>query len=219
MRSQPMIRTCGSRFMADSVTASRRALRRRVLLLGSLVTLITSACDPASATGTRPTPGVPRGGILRVVMPAYNGSELTFPTPKADALDPQVKTWLDSAELFRCCLLRTLFSYSGRPARDGGAELRPDLAIGMPEVSADALTWTFRIRPRVRYAPPIDREIVAADFVRTMQREARLPNTQAEVYSGHRGIRPVPEWQDEHHLRPGDARPAHAEGSFEPGGW
>ena len=169
--------------MADSVTASRRALRRRVLLLGSLVTLITSACDPASATGTRPTPGVPRGGILRVVMPAYNGSELTFPTPKADALDPQVKTWLDSAELFRCCLLRTLFSYSGRPARDGGAELRPDLAIGMPEVSADALTWTFRIRPGVRYAPPIDREIVAADFVRTMQREARLPNTQADIYS------------------------------------
>jgi ABC-type transport system substrate-binding protein len=121
--------------------------------------------------------------MLRVVMPAWNGSELTFPTPKADALDPQVGTWFDSAELFRCCLLRTLFSYSGRPARDGGAEIHPDLAVGMPETSANALTWTFRIRPGVRYAPPIDREIVAADFVRAMQREARIPNGQAWVYS------------------------------------
>jgi ABC-type transport system substrate-binding protein len=116
-------------------------------------------------------------------MPTYNGSELTFPTPRADALDPQLGTWLDSAELFRCCLLRTLFSYTGRPARDGGAELHPDLALGMPSVSADALTWTFRIRPGIKYAPPIEREIVAADFVRALQREARIPNGEARAYS------------------------------------
>jgi ABC-type transport system substrate-binding protein len=53
----------------------------------------------------------------------------------------------------------------------------------MPDVSADALTWTFRIRPRVKYAPPIEREIVAGDFVRAMQREARVPNGQTWVYS------------------------------------
>ncbi|HET9847620.1 MAG TPA: ABC transporter substrate-binding protein [Candidatus Dormibacteraeota bacterium] len=117
-------------------------------------------------------------------MPTWRGvSELDSPIPREDALDPQVNTWLDSAELFRCCLLRTLYSYTGRPARDGGAELRPDLAVGMPEVSADGLNWTFRIRTGVKYAPPIGREIVAADFVRSMQREARIPNGQAWLYS------------------------------------
>jgi ABC-type transport system substrate-binding protein len=155
----------------------------RAALLAGLLAVVTSACDPAPATGSRPTPNPHRGGVLTVVMPSWNGSELTFPTPKEDGLDPQVNTWLDSAELFRCCLLRTLFSYTGRPAQDGGAELHPDLALEMPDVSADSLTWTFRIRPGIKYAPPIDREILAADFVRAMQREARVPNGQAWVYS------------------------------------
>ncbi len=67
-----------------------------------------------------------------------------------------------SFELFRCCLLRTLMSYNGQPTSEGGAELRPDLADGLPEVSPDGLTWTFRLKPGIRYAPPFaDREIVA----------------------------------------------------------
>ncbi len=117
-------------------------------------------------------------------MPTWHGSELLDPLPRADVLDPQVQTWLDSDELFRCCLLRTIFSYAGRPARDGGAELHPDLALKLPEVSADGLTWTFRIRPGIKYAPPMQgTEISSADFVRALQREAHVPNGQAWVYS------------------------------------
>src|SRR5258708_2489264 len=117
-------------------------------------------------------------------MPPGHGSELLDPLPRADVLDPQVQTWLDSDELFRCCLLRTIFSYAGRPARDGGAELHPDLALKLPEVCADGLTWTFRIRPGIKYAPPMQgTEISSADFVRALQREAHVPNGQAWVYS------------------------------------
>jgi len=160
-----------------------RGLRHNTWVLIGLLTIVASACDPSSAVGSPSSSGVPHGGILRVAMPSWTGSHLTFPTPKADALDPQINTWFDSAELFRCCLLRTLYSYAGRPARDGGAQLHPDLAVGMPEVSPDSLSWTFRIRPGVRYALPIGQEIVAADFVRAMQREARIPNGQTWVYS------------------------------------
>jgi peptide/nickel transport system substrate-binding protein len=86
-------------------------------------------------------------------------------------LDPQVAYEPTSWELFRCCLLRTLMSFNGQPTSQGGAELRPDLAAGMPEVSPDGLTWTFRIKTGIRYAPPYDdREIVAADFVRALER-------------------------------------------------
>ena len=157
--------------------------RRTALVFCGLLTIVTSACTPTSA-GDLAGSSSPSGGILRVAMPTWHGSELLDPTPRADVLDPQVQTWLDSDELFRCCLLRTLYSYEGRPARDGGAALHPDLALKLPEVSTDGLTWTFRIRPGIKYAPPMQgTEITTADFVRALQREARVTNGQAWVYS------------------------------------
>jgi peptide/nickel transport system substrate-binding protein len=73
--------------------------------------------------------------------------------------------------VYQCCLLRTLLSHTGRPVAQGGAELRPDLASGEPEVSVDGLTWTFRIRRGLRYAPPLqDTEIVAQDVIRSVER-------------------------------------------------
>jgi peptide/nickel transport system substrate-binding protein len=80
----------------------------------------------------------------------------------------------DVYEVFRCCVGRTLLSYSGLPTRLGGADLRPDLATQFPDVSADGLTWTFHIRTGLHYAPPLQRvEITAADFVRTIERGER----------------------------------------------
>ena len=49
-------------------------------------------------------------------------------------LDPQRYYWGSAWELFRCCLLRTLYSYNGKPTEEGVPELRPDLAVG-PAVS------------------------------------------------------------------------------------
>jgi peptide/nickel transport system substrate-binding protein len=114
------------------------------------------------------------GGTLRVglVNLADNEAEQTSPDGQAHyALDPQAEYWSATWELFRCCLLRTLLSYNGTPTAEGGAELRPDLATELPTVSADGLTWTFRLRPGLRYAPPYDEtEIVAADVIRAVER-------------------------------------------------
>jgi ABC-type transport system substrate-binding protein len=179
MELPPMATSCGCSRMAGREAARRRPgrIRRRALLLTSLLTVVATACTTVSAGGGPSTnSGIPRGGVLRVAMPAWNGSWLGQPTPTAGVLDPQFGQGADAAELFRCCLLRTLYSSTGRPARDGGAELYPDLAVGRPEVSADGLTWTFRIRRGITYAPPMQRtEITAADFIRAFQREARIP--------------------------------------------
>ncbi len=89
-------------------------------------------------------------------------------------LDPHWRSYYSLA-LTRCCVHRTLYSYNGRPTDEGGAELRPDLATGIPEVSSDGLRWTFRLRRGLRYAPPFEEtEIVAADLVRALEREARV---------------------------------------------
>jgi peptide/nickel transport system substrate-binding protein len=98
-------------------------------------------------------------------------------------LDPQAEYDLSAWELFRCCLVRTLLGYSGRPTQEGGAELRPDLAADLPTVSADGLTWTFRLKPGLRYAPPYEgTEIVAADVIRAVERTLRpVPTAYGEA--------------------------------------
>jgi peptide/nickel transport system substrate-binding protein len=161
---------------------------KRLAALAPLVLLVAAACggqqaaqEPAPAPPTARQETVaqedahPRGGTLRAALanPNFDMREAYIPPDGAAdyTLDPHVTLDPTSWELFRCCLLRTLMSYNGRPTSEGGAELRPDLADGMPEVSPDGLTWTFRLKPGIRYAPPYaDREIVAADFVRALER-------------------------------------------------
>lgn len=133
----------------------------RLLLAGALV---LAAC---TQNGGRTTPpAVEPGGVLRVGM-IYDPPAL---------LDPQREYGLPGPwELFHCCLLRTLLSYDGRSGENGGSTLHPDLATSMPNVSADGLTWTFTLRTGIKYAPPLqDTEIQAQDFVRALERTARL---------------------------------------------
>src|SRR5438552_2800152 len=125
-----------------------------------------------------------RGGTLRVVMPAWAGSELANPDGPPASLDPQINGTLDSGQLFRCCLVRTLVSHIGHSYRDGGADLQPDVAAALPEVSSDGLVWTFHLPRELHYAPPLgDTPITAADFVRALERDARVENTGADFFS------------------------------------
>ena len=106
-------------------------------------------------------------GVLRVGLSALDVDP--------DRLDPQRSFTGSSVELFRCCLLRTLLSYRGVPTEQGGGVLRPDLASGMPTVSADGRTWTFHLKPGLRYAPPFERDTIrGGDFVRAIERLLRL---------------------------------------------
>jgi peptide/nickel transport system substrate-binding protein len=122
---------------------------------------------------TAPVPG----GTLRIGLLDWARHELAFSSPDGEAsyaLDPQGEYYPTTLELFRCCLLRTLLSYNGKPTAQGGAELRPDLAAELPTVSADGLTWTFRLKRSLRYAPPYeDAQIVAGDIVRAIERTLR----------------------------------------------
>jgi len=152
------------------------ALRVTVILL--LATACASEDDqrdePRQADGAR-------GGTLRAAVPDIWATEVD--------LDPQGAYFTTPWELFRCCLLRTLYSYNGMPTEEGGMELRSDLATGLPEVSADGLTWTFRLREGLRYAPPFDdTQIVALDVVRALEREARTGGPYAFYYSVIRGF-------------------------------
>ena len=90
--------------------------------------------------------------------------------PSYQGFDPQVSYTSPQWEVLRCCLLRTLMTYRGLPGSEG-TKLYPDLAAAPPSVSSDGLTWTFRLKRGIHYAPPLeDVEIKAQDIVRALLR-------------------------------------------------
>jgi peptide/nickel transport system substrate-binding protein len=86
--------------------------------------------------------------------------------------DPEVR--LDTAVFPNPAIarayVRTLYGYnlSGPPEQETVAV--PDIAGGPPQLSADQHTYTFTLRPGVRFAPPVNREVTAQDFITAIQR-------------------------------------------------
>jgi peptide/nickel transport system substrate-binding protein len=137
----------------------------------ALVLVVVASCT--STGGSRPTRAVEgAGGTLRVGLLGHGAVSGWCPMLMCGmTYDPQSTSFPDVFELNRCCFVRTLLTYNGGSVADGGTVVRPDLATSLPTVSADGLTWTFRLRSDVHYAPPFaDTEIVAADFIRSFER-------------------------------------------------
>ena len=141
--------------------------------------LVVPACVGGASNDPSDVPSqVSSGGTLRLASvhdPMTTG-------------DPQKEYSYLSFGMLRCCLLRTLLSYKGFPTADGGTDLFPDLAVDMPAVSGDALTWTFTLKTGITYAPPFDAvEVTSGDFVRTLEREAD-PDASVGGYSFYYSI-------------------------------
>jgi peptide/nickel transport system substrate-binding protein len=148
----------------------RRGRRRIAVCLVVVLAGCTSAADRKHTGSAAPLP-YPRGGFVRVAMLADSLGQ----SGPGSALDPSREYVAEPWEIFRCCILRTLYQYSGRQTEAGGAVLRPDLATAAPELSADGLTLTIRIRPGIYYAPPLEhQQVVAQDFVTALKRVARV---------------------------------------------
>jgi peptide/nickel transport system substrate-binding protein len=154
-------------------------VHQRRLWASVAIALVASACTGGAPHPNRTTgSSLPfkRGGTLRVTLSGWVDHEQSYTIEDGKghyALDPQGDWFNVTWELFRCCLLRTLMSYNGTPTREGGATPEPDLAAGMPDVSSDALTWTFHLKRGIHYAPPFqNQEVVAQDFIRALLRGA-----------------------------------------------
>jgi ABC-type transport system substrate-binding protein len=143
---------------------------------GLIALVIVAGCTGDTGPGETPAPSRgPVGGTLRVGMSfgSFWG------------MDPRDEWNASTWELFRCCMVRTMMSYDVSGAT---RDLRPvpDLAAAPPEISADGLTWTFRIRPGIHYAPPLeDVEITSADFVRAITRAAEQHDPEHPLLAGY----------------------------------
>jgi ABC-type transport system substrate-binding protein len=152
-------------------------MRRAAVFIGVMIAAV--ACPGPSHPTPTSAPSAERGGTLRVGVTTSQGRDY----------DPQVYsgTWMFD-ELGRCCLLRTLLSYNGQDTLHGGTSLHPDLATALPEISTDDLTWTFRLKTGIHYAPPLQHtEIVAEDFIRAIAREIAPAPPYVGFFSGLMG--------------------------------
>jgi peptide/nickel transport system substrate-binding protein len=126
-----------------------RLVRVACVALGLI--LAGTGCS-GRARAPRGTSG--RGGTLRVLS-----------VGDVDSLDTAVAYTTTAWSLARG-YARTLYSHDA----SNPTVPVPDLADGPPSISADHRTYTFRLRGGVRYAPKVNREVTAQDFVTAVER-------------------------------------------------
>jgi peptide/nickel transport system substrate-binding protein len=154
-------------------------MRRRACAGLLALALLAAACQGAvsSPPADDSSKGV-RHGMLRVL----NQTDV-------EALDPGVAYGAADLALLRG-MVRELYSFDVTRTGEQALEPVPDLADGPYQLSADRRTYTFKIRPGVRYAPPVSREVKAEDFVYAIRRQfqpgqkRRSPNPYAGLIKG-----------------------------------
>jgi len=131
----------------------------------------TGTGDAGSAAG-----GTPKmGGSIKI---AFEGEPVT--------LDPAI-SWDVSGWTVEDSIFNALYRYARQPGAEGTV-LIPDLAADMPVISADGTTYTIKLRPDAKFAPPVDRAVTADDVKYSFERmmaEPRCPATY--FYSGVEG--------------------------------
>src|SRR6476661_3616919 len=113
----------------------------------------SSGQDNAGQLGEKPGAGK-KGGTLTVLAAG-----------DVDYVDPG-QVYYAFGYMVHYAVNRTLYSYGP----GDNEKPRADLAVGEPQVSADKKTVTVRLRPGVRYAPPVNREVRAGDVKYAFER-------------------------------------------------
>ncbi|HET8652775.1 MAG TPA: ABC transporter substrate-binding protein, partial [Gaiellaceae bacterium] len=121
----------------------RRSLRHSLVAPLAAATLLVTG---GSAVSAPPPPNV-----LQVDLPV----DIDYVDP---ALAYYIPTW--TIEYATCA---KLVNYPDLPAPEGG-RLRPEVARGMPTISADGKTYTFQLRDDFFFSPPSNERVTAAHF-------------------------------------------------------
>jgi peptide/nickel transport system substrate-binding protein len=143
--------------------------------LAAALTLAAAGCGGSSDEG----PQGPSGGAP---VEGKKGGEVTFlAAADVDYLDPgQSYYTFGYAVLY--ATQRTLYSFEP----DDAETPVPDLAESEPQISKDFKTITVKIRPGVRFSPPVNREVTSKDVKYAFERAftQNVPSGYATSYFG-----------------------------------
>jgi len=139
------------------MSGRRRALGTMALVM--VAVLAVAACGgKKTAKGTAAaTPQ--RGGVYRTAVDDFGLTGGFDPTGEYVAI----------AFNSYNAILRTLVA-TRHIAAPAGNVLYPDLAQAMPTVSSDRLTYTFTLKPGIKFGPPLNRPITSKDIEYAFER-------------------------------------------------
>ncbi len=154
----------------------RVMVRVLVAVLGAGLLAALGACGGGASSASAPSGSASptRGGTLVVTFQAE-------PVTLDPAIDFEGPGWA-----IEHCIFGNLLNYSSGPG-SAGTKIVPDMATVVPTVANGGITnggktYIFHIRPGIKFAPPVNREVTAADFVYSFQRMMSLPTAPAKGY-------------------------------------
>ena len=136
--------------------------RRQLRLVGLAlaVALVAAGCGRGEEGGKAgPKQAAQRGGVFRTATTDFgltNGLDVTG-------------EYVGSAFALYSALVRTLVSYRF-VAGDEGNKLYPDLATEVPQPADNGLTYTYKLKPNIKFAPPVNRAVTSKDVAYAFQR-------------------------------------------------
>ena len=153
----------------------RLRLSGLLLCLVAILALVAAGCGGGDSEDSGS--GDTQGGA-----PAQGkqGGDLTFlAASDVDYLDPG-QTYYSFAYQVQYSVNRPLYSFSP----DQPDKAQPDLADGEPQISEDLKTITVKLKPGIKYAPPVNRDVTSEDVKYAMSRafSANVPSGYATSY-------------------------------------
>jgi peptide/nickel transport system substrate-binding protein len=155
------------------------ASRLAGILSAAVLALGAAGCG-GDGDGDGGSDGAGGAGAAGTSAEGKKGGEVTvLSAGDVDYVDPG-QTYYVFGLMIHNAVNRGLYTY-----KPGDREQpTPDLATGPPEVSRDLRSVTVRMRPGVRFAPPVDREVTSKDVKYAFERafSANVPSPYAGVY-------------------------------------
>jgi len=135
----------------------------KIALIAALAALAacTAAAVSEARSGRDSRSQAARGGTYRVEWE----SSFDF----TDGLDPTGEYSQQAFGLYSNLLVRTLVGYD-HVAGPAGNVLVPDLATSLGTISDGGRTYTFHLKPGIRFGPPLDRAITSKDVAYAFER-------------------------------------------------
>jgi peptide/nickel transport system substrate-binding protein len=145
--------------------------------LALAVSLVAAACGGGGGGGGGSTSSgsIQKGGVFRTALDDFGFTNAFDPTGE----------YLASAFTMYNAMLRTLVA-TNHQAGPKGNVLHPDLAQAMPTISSDGLTYTFKLKSGLKFAPPVNRAITSKDIEYAFERinTAALVAQYGQYYFG-----------------------------------
>ena len=156
----------------------RRFAASALATFGVVALAACGSSDKGGGGTTSSSAKTPTGATA--IKPGKAGGKLTvLASGDVDYVDPG-QDYYTFGYMVQYAVNRTLYSF--KP--DNSEKPVPDLATGPPQISDDNKTITVQIKPGIKYAPPVNREVTSKDIKYAFERafSKEVPNGYAGTY-------------------------------------